>query len=106
MGDGGQGRFQSILMTRYYLGGRYEYETSMDGWEERLYLNGDYYSATAVYTKKQINTHKGESDKGGIIGPGLPIANSLRYIVRDHLGSITHVVSSTGTVCKHSINYR
>ena len=98
MGDGGQGRFQSILMTRYYLGGRYEYETSMSGWQERLYLNGDYYSATAVYTKEQIHVLKGDSDKGGIVGPGLPIAKTLRYIVRDHLGSITHVVSSTGTV--------
>ena len=98
LGNKGMEDFGSIIMTRYYLGGRYEYETSTSGWQERLYLNGDYYTATAVYTKEQINNHKGDSDKGGIIGPGLPIAKSIRYIVRDHLGSITHVVSSTGTV--------
>lgn len=98
LGNKGMEDFGSIIMTRYYLGGRYEYETSLSGWQERLYLNGDYYTATAVYTKEQISNLKGESDKGGIIGPVKPIAKTLRYIVRDHLGSITHVVSSTGSV--------
>ena len=76
------------ILTRYYLGGRYEYETSPDGSSvERLYLNGDYYSGPAVFVKnRNILPH-----------PNLVYSN-IYYVCRDHLGSITHIFKPDGTL--------
>lgn len=67
------------VLTRYYMGGCYEADVLPNGTvTERLYLNGDYYSGTSVLVKQN--------------------SSSLYYIGRDHLGSITHVINSNGTV--------
>ncbi|MDL2215235.1 hypothetical protein LJC00_03510, partial [Dysgonomonas sp. OttesenSCG-928-M03] len=68
------------VLTRYYLGGQYEIDEKLAGNEERLYLDGDAYSAAAVYVKK--------GDKPW----------EVQYIGRDYLGSITHVISAEGKV--------
>lgn len=83
----------------YYLSGCYEATTAMTVSEigpivtpaadiglrqqirsERFYLGGDYYDAPAVFLRS--NGGKG----------------SVYYILRDYLGSITHVVNSKGSV--------
>lgn len=69
----------SASLTRYYLGGCYELDVKPSGTTERLYLNGGYYDAPTVLIK-QGNT------------------SSVYHILRDHLGSITHVLNSSGTV--------
>lgn len=69
----------SISFTRYYLGGCYELDVKPSGTTERLYLNGGYYDAPTVLIKQ------GNS-------------SSVYQILRDHLGSITHVLNSSGTV--------
>lgn len=61
----------------YYLGDCYEKENSLFGQTEKLYLFGNCYDAPAVYEK---------GDTTGIVD----------YILRDYLGSITQIVSSTG----------
>ena len=66
-------------LTRYYLGGCYELDVKSTGSTEKLYLNGGYYGAPAVLIKQ-----------GG--------SSSVYNIIRDHLGSITHVLNSSGTV--------
>jgi RHS repeat-associated protein len=72
----------SNKLTRYYLGGCYETDITPSGTTERLYLGGDYYTAPAVLVKTSSGT-------------------SLYYIVRDHLGSITHVLNTSGTDLQH-----
>ncbi len=67
------------ILTRYYLGNCYELDQTSYSSKEKLYLFGDYYNAAAVYVKD-------ESSSG------------VYYILRDYLGSITHVVASDGTV--------
>lgn len=87
--DAENDRFGAILMNRYYLGGRYEYETSSNGMSctERLYLNGDYYGGSAVFVKETSNiTNPPHTSK------------ALYYVCRDHLGSITHIFKSDGTL--------
>lgn len=69
----------SASLTRYYLGGCYELDVKPSSTTERLYLNGGYYNAPTVLIK-QGNT------------------SSVYHILRDHLGSITHVLNSSGTV--------
>lgn len=69
----------SASLTRYYLGGCYELDVKPSSTTERLYLNGGYYDAPTVLIK-QGNT------------------SSVYQILRDHLGSITHVLNSSGTV--------
>ena len=69
----------STSLTRYYLGGCYELDVKLSGTTERLYLNGGYYDAPTVLIKQ------GNS-------------SSVYQILRDHLGSITHVLNSSGTV--------
>lgn len=72
--------------SRIYLGDCYERDTQKDGSiEERLYVGGDYYSAPAVLVKT----------KG---------ATKMYYLLRDYLGSITHVVDEQGTV-KQELSY-
>lgn len=67
------------LLTRYYLGGRYEYEKTQNGYKERLYVGGDAYSAPMVL--------QNENNQGW-----------LAYnIGRDYLGSITHITTVSGT---------
>ncbi|GHU64363.1 hypothetical protein FACS1894123_08890 [Bacteroidia bacterium] len=69
----------SNYLTRYYLGGIYEIDEGTSGSKERLYMGGDAYSAPAVYIRQNG-------------------AWSLHYILRDYLGSITHVTNSSGSV--------
>lgn len=68
------------LLTRYYVGDRYEYDQTSGGTKERLYLGGDAYSATMVLQR----------ENGG---------DWVAYnIGRDYLGSITHIVTLDGTL--------
>ena len=69
----------SPVLTRYYLGGCYELDVKPTGTTEKLYLDGGYYDAPVVLVKQ-----------------GSSVANY--NILRDHLGSITHVVNSSGSV--------
>ncbi|GHT62536.1 hypothetical protein AGMMS50239_16120 [Bacteroidia bacterium] len=69
----------SNYLTRYYLGGNYEVDEGSSGAKERLYLGGDAYSAPAVYVRQNGTW-------------------SLHYILRDYLGSITHITNSSGSV--------
>ena len=71
----------NAVMTKYYLGGQYEYESSHGETYERLYLGGDYYSAPMMYLRK------GEDQ------PWI-----LYNIGRDYLGSITHVADYDGSI--------
>lgn len=66
------------ILTRYYLGNCYELDQTSTS-KEKLYLFGDFYDAGAVYIKEG-------SSKG------------IYYILRDYLGSITHIVDSNGTL--------
>lgn len=66
-------------LTRYYLGGNYEMDVKPNSSTERLYDGGDYYTAPAVLVKTSSGS-------------------TVHYILRDHLGSITHVVSGTGQI--------
>lgn len=59
-------------LTRYYLGSCYELDES-DSSKEKLYLFGDYYDSCAVYMKNGTSSR-------------------ICYILRDYLGSITHIV--------------
>lgn len=78
----------SIILTRYYLGGRYEYEAGSDGSSvERLYLNGDYYSGPAVFVKNRMAPPHTNL-----------VSSNIYYVCRDYLGSITHVFKSDGTL--------
>lgn len=73
--------------VRHYLGGQYEMETQPSAaTNEYLYLGGDYYSAPAVLVKSG-NT------------------NNLFFIMRDHLGSITRVVHSSGGYYLQNVSY-
>lgn len=63
------------VLTRYYLGGCYELDVTGSSTKEKLYLTGDYYSAPAVVVKEGSTSN-------------------IYYILRDHLGSITHVFTS------------
>jgi len=67
------------FLTRYYLGDCYELDKTESSTKEKLYLFGGYYDSPVVLIKE------GSSSE-------------LFYIIRDYLGSITHVVSSTGAV--------
>ena len=68
------------LLTRYYVGDRYEFDQTSGGTKERLYLGGDVYSAPMVLQR----------ENGG---------DWVAYnIGRDYLGSITHIVTLDGTL--------
>lgn len=68
------------VLSRYYIGGRYEYDLTAAGNRERLYLGGDAYSAPMVYQREN--------------GGGWTAYN----IGRDYLGSVTHVATVDGTL--------
>lgn len=68
-------------LTRYYIGGRYEQDIRFGGAStERLYLGGDAYSAPMVLVREGT-------------GNWTPL-----NIGRDYLGSITHIVTTDGTL--------
>lgn len=68
------------LLTRYYVGDRYEFDQTSGGTKERLYLGGDAYSAPMVLQR----------ENGG--------EWTAYNICRDYLGSITHIVTLNGTL--------
>ena len=68
------------VLTRYYIGGRYELDMADGTTEERLYLDGDAYSAPMVMVRES--------------GSGWKLLN----IGRDHLGSVTHLATYDGTL--------
>ena len=71
------GQLQS---TKYYIAGNYELEETPSGSVERVYLRGDYYSSPVVYVKN--------NGQAGV----------LYNIIRDHLGSISHIAKINGDV--------
>lgn len=75
----------SLILKRYYLGDCYEIETQNTVPLERLYLFGNAYNASAVCI------HKGTS-------------TNHYNILRDNLGSITHVLRSDG-IPEESLSY-
>lgn len=66
-------------LRRYYLGDCYEMDSRGTDDKEKLYLSGDYYSAPAVLVRDKTGT-------------------KLYHILRDYLGSITHIIDKDGTV--------
>ncbi|MDO4186998.1 MAG: hypothetical protein Q4D30_11040 [Bacteroidales bacterium] len=69
----------AAYLTKYYIGGIYEKETNTSNTIERLYLEGDYYSAPMVLTKTGTGSW------------------TLLNILRDYQGSILKVTNSAGT---------
>lgn len=75
----------TVVLTRYYIGGRYELDEtpgsgSTTNTKERFYLGGDVYSAPMVLVR----------ENGG--------SWTAYNIGRDYLGSITHIATKTGTL--------
>ena len=68
------------VLTRYYIGGRYECDLTTSGTKERLYLGGDAYSAPMVYQRENNGSW------------------TLYNIGRDYLGSVTHIATADGTL--------
>lgn len=69
----------NACLTRYYLGGCYEMDITPSGTKEKLYFNGDYYDATSVIVKEGS-------------------ASTLYNIIRDNIGSITHIVDENNNI--------
>ncbi|MFV0289641.1 MAG: RHS repeat domain-containing protein, partial [Mangrovibacterium sp.] len=76
----------STVLQRYYLGGCYEEDKASGTTTQRLYLDGDYYTAPAVFVKEGSANWK------------------IYYICRDYLGSITHVLAADGSL-KQELSY-
>lgn len=74
---------QSVL-SRYYIGNRYELDVTPAGNTERLYLDGDAYSAPAVLIRTTGSSW------------------TLHTICRDYLGNITHIVAPGNTVVEEN----
>ena len=80
------GAVPATLLTRYYLGGRYEIDIAPAGsgggatTTERFYLGGDAYSAPMV-----------------LVRTGGSGAWTTYNIGRDYLGSITHIITASGS---------
>ena len=72
-------RGNSLILDRYYLGECYERDVRDSSPLEKIYLFGDYYDAPTVYVYA-------EQDGEG----------ALYHILRDYLGSVTHVLDSDG----------
>ena len=68
------------VLTRYYVGGQYEYDQTPGGTKERLYLDGDAYSSPMVLQR----------ENGG--------SWTAYNIGRDYLGNITHIATLDGTL--------
>lgn len=66
------------VLTRYYMGGRYEYDQTPSGSKERLYLGGDAYSAPMVYQRENDGSW------------------TAYNIGRDFLGNITQIATLDG----------
>lgn len=87
----------STLLEKYYIGGCYEYDATNK--VEYLYAMGDYYKAPAVCVNKL---------PGFVVGPVFPqkkkaqAASGVYYILRDNLGSITHVIDKSYTVVEEN----
>lgn len=71
------GSHNTPTLTRHYLGGCYEFDQTPSNSKEKLYLMGGYYNAPAVLIKQ---------------GDSIAVFD----ILRDHLGSITHVIDPNG----------
>ena len=73
--------YGSPISAKYYIGGRYEYEVTTSGTTvQRLFLGGDAYNAPMVLQKT---------------GSG----DWTPYLIgRDYLGSITHIVDTSGSL--------
>ena len=83
------GTVPATLLTRYYLGRRYEIDSTSTTTTERFYLGGDAYSAPMVLVRT-----------GGSNGSW-----TAYNIGRDYLGSITHILTADGTpVAEYSYN--
>jgi len=67
----------STQYTRWYPGSRYMKEVNGSATTQYTWLGGDAYTAPAVSVK---------------VGTGAPV---IYYVLRDYLGSITHIVKST-----------
>lgn len=75
------------LLTRYYIGGRYECDVDSMGSEvERLYIGGDAYTASAF-----LISHDG-------------CVGIVYQIVRDYLGSIVYITDDKGYL-KQELDY-
>ena len=68
------------VLTRYYIGGQYEFDQTPSGTKERLYVGGDAYSAPMVYQRE---------------GSGSWTAYNIG---RDYLGNITHIATTSGSL--------
>jgi len=85
-GDGGRVKMDlkkngAKELTRYYISDCYEIDDrAVGGIKEKLYLDGDFYTASAVYVKDGSGSWQ------------------IYYICRDYLGSITHIANSSGAV--------
>jgi hypothetical protein len=67
------------ILTRWYVGSRYIKETSGGTTKEYTWIGGDAYSAPAVAVKENGNI-------------------SYFYLLRDYLGTITHVVDASNNI--------
>lgn len=115
-------------INKYYLGGNYEVEVNGKTTKEKLYLFGNSYNAASVLVKTRptiqtipdsigliipdpipnpypypfpINVNElteGESatNATGNVAPGF--SSKIYHILRDYLGSITHILDSDGNV--------
>lgn len=72
--------YSTPVLTRYYIGGRYECDVTQTSTKERLYLGGDAYSAPMVLQRENNGSW------------------TAYNIGRDYLGSITHIATSSGTL--------
>lgn len=73
-------------LTRYYIGGQYEFDQALSSTKEKLYLGGDAYTAAAVYVRENGGDWK------------------VYYLGRDYQGSITHVLNPDGSL-KQELSY-
>ncbi|MFZ5431612.1 MAG: RHS repeat-associated core domain-containing protein [Bacteroidota bacterium] len=70
----------STILTRWYAGSRFLLETAGSTNKEYTWIGGDAYTAPCVAIKTSTGSH------------------IYYYLLRDHLGTITHVTNSSGTV--------
>ncbi|NLJ43460.1 MAG: hypothetical protein GX431_07355, partial [Bacteroidales bacterium] len=76
----------SAILTRWYLGSSYIKETASGVTKEYTFIGGNAYSAPVVAIKQSGNT-------------------TLYYLLRDHLGSITHVVNASNGTTLYEYSY-